>query len=173
MEYLRTLGLWLMLVASFTPLIAPVRDVHADGFEIAFFNIEHDVESGALNIIHRFFEQDIAIALNETTGAPITIDASATFEAVVRPYIESRFSLTTIDGTELDISWVDVEWRAGTVLIRQRSLLPPSAEALIVRNEVLHEAHPKHVNMMHATFGGSTYRRDFLAAGPPQKLMIK
>lgn len=169
MEHLRALILWLPLVASFATLVTPFGDVHADGFEITFFNIDHDVETGALAITHRFFEKDIQIALSEIEGMPIIIDASAALEAVVRPYIEARFSLTTLDGTELDIRWVDAEWRAGTLLIRQRALLSPSAEALIVRNEALHETHPKHVNMMHATLGGSMHRRDFLAGGGTSK----
>lgn len=166
-------GLRFIWAICWALLVIPHSEARADGLEIAFFNIEHDAETGALDIVHRFFLQDIEIALNETTGQAINLDDLAALDSVVRRYIEARFSLTTPDGLAMKARWDGVERRAGTLLIRQRATLPDSAKGLVVHNAALHETHPKHVNIMHATVGGKTLKRDFLAGGIPQKLVIE
>lgn len=156
---------------AWAPLFS--QAAQADGLEIAFFNIDHNSETGALEIVHRFFVQDIEIALVETTGRPIDLDDSEDLNAVVRLYMEARFSVTTLDGKDLKTEWGGVETRATTLLIRQHAVLPPSADGIIVKNAALHETHPRHTNILHATLNGQIYKRDFLANGPPQKLMFE
>lgn len=148
------------------------KSVHADGLEIAFFNIDHDAPTGVLEVVHRFFLQDIGIALTETTGQSIDMADLEAVNAIVKPYMEARFSLTTVDGVDLKTEWGGVENRANTLLIRQSATLPASSEGIVVHNAALHETHPRHVNILHATLNGQIHKRDFLANGPAQKLIF-
>jgi hypothetical protein len=161
-----------VVIVCIAAALTPRSDVHADGLEIAFFNIEHDEETNALHIVHRFFQQDIEIALSGVAGKSILLVDNIATKQAVQPYIEERFSLSALDGTPLEPRWVNVEQRDGTLLIRQQSHLPASASGLVVRNVALLETHPKHVNIMHATLGGETFRRDFMTGGVTQKLII-
>lgn len=173
MRHLKTFGLWLACFSCVATFVIPNGSVHADGLEIAFFNIDHDAETGALEIVHRFFVQDIEIALEEITGQAIHFEDPESLNAVVQPYMESRFSLSTLEGIDLITEWSGVEARANTLLIRQSAVLPPTAGGVVVRNRALHETHPRHVNILHATLNEQTYKRDFLANGPPQKLTLE
>ena len=137
MPRLNLKSVFFVVIVCIAAALTPRSDVHADGLEIAFFNIEHDEETNALHIVHRFFQQDIEIALSGVAGKSILLVDNIATKQAVQPYIEERFSLSALDGTPLETRWVNVEQRDGTLLIRQQSHLPASASGLVAASASL------------------------------------
>ena len=171
---MRSLRAWKLLLVGFALiLVNPISAVLADGFEVAFFTLEHNKTAGVLDIVHRLYQSDVEIALSELEGHTVVLDLSPSSEALIQNYIDQRFSLSTADGEAIATLWQGIELDAGTLFVRQHAALPPNFESLVIRNGILIDTHDKQVNMMHANVWDQYFRRDFMAGGAVQRLNHK
>lgn len=171
---MKALRSWIGLLAVFAiTLLYPTAMVRADGFEVAFFTLEHDSEASVLDIVHRLYQSDVEIAFSKLQGHDLVIDNSPKSEALIQNYIDERFSLSTADGTAISTRWQGIELDGGTLFVRQQADFHSSFENLVIRNDILIDTHEKQVNMMHANVWDQYFRRDFMAGGAVQRLKRK
>ncbi len=171
---MRDVRAWKYLLVVFAlTLVNPISTVLADGFEVAFFTLEHNKTAGVLDIVHRLYQTDVEIALSELEGYTVVLDLSPSSEALMQKYIDERFSLSTADGDAIATLWQGIELDAGTLFVRQKADFSSSFESLVIRNGILIDTHDKQVNMMHANVWDQYFRRDFMAGGAVQRLELK
>lgn len=170
---MRDVSSWKRFLGVFAiALFCQIPSVLADGFEVAFFTLEHNRANGVLEIVHRLYQADVEIALSELEGHEVVIEGTPSNEVLIQSYIDARFSLSTPAGETLNTHWQGMELNAGTLFVRQHVTLPQNFESLVIRNAILIDTHDKQVNMMHANIWDQYFRRDFMAGGVVQRLNL-
>lgn len=83
----------------------------AHKFHASFTTIEHNPETGLLEISLRVFSDDLENALSRQARRRIELDRTPDVAELTSAYIRERFKLRRADGTPVRVVWVGMEQR--------------------------------------------------------------
>lgn len=146
------------------------RPAYADGAHAAFTVIEHNARAGTIEVIHRLMALDLEIALIARTGRTIRLEEEADLDGLIAAYLDDYFSISTVDGDAIPLTWVGAKLSYDAVLAYQEAPMIDDMTGLSVANQMLTETHPSQINTVNVTFGGRTRTRLFTLGDAPQTI---
>lgn len=147
--------------------ITRIPSSRAHGFHAAFSVVELNPRTGALEIIHRIFIQDMEALLTARAGAAVTLTDAPAMQKTVADYLRGVFDLKSSDGQTLTPEWVGLKLEVDTMFVYQEVKPPGELTALVVSDQILTETHPGQVNTVNITLKGRTQTVVFTAQDPP------
>ena len=144
------------------------RPALAHGFHAAFTVIESNLRTGALEIIHRIFLQDLEVLVKARSNARVGMDDVPALEKTLKSYLGEVFTVADDRGKPLTTAWVGMKLTADTVLIYQEIAGAAAVKSITVGSQILTETHPGQVNTVNVSLGGDTQTVVFMAGDPPQ-----
>lgn len=144
--------------------------VAAHGFHAAFTVIEHNARTGALEILHRIFIQDLEIVLAARTGIQLRLDDSAHTQKLIEDYLLDVFHLGDGEGRRLRPDWVGLKLEVDTAFVYREIKTAAAPTRLVVDDQILTETNQGQVNSVNVTIAGRTRTAVFMINDPPQTL---
>ncbi|MDX2145257.1 MAG: DUF6702 family protein [Rhodospirillaceae bacterium] len=148
-------------------VIAPAR---AHGMHAAFTIIEDNPRTGALEIMHRIFIQDLELLLTARAGRRVTLLADPGTQKILETYLLEIFSIKSPDGQALKPEWVGMKLNIDTVFVYQEVKNAAALPGLTINSQVLTETHPGQVNSVNITKNKRTQTLIFMSGDSAQSV---
>ena len=140
------------------------------GFHASFTVVELNPRTGALEILHRIFIQDLELILTARLGQPTRLADEPRSEKLIEDYLRRVFSLKAGDGGVLKPDWVGMKLEIDTAFIYQEVPRQRGITELSVTDQILTETNDGQVNSVNVTIGGRTRTAVFMANDPAQTI---
>jgi hypothetical protein len=115
-------------------------NVQAHQYHFGLTEISVNQNEGVLEVVHKYFIRDIAVAINGGTDVAVS-------DAELKSYLDSNFKLAIPDIGTIDLEWVGAETDIRYVwMYQQFDLTGLTPEELVVEQKVLIEIEPDQVN---------------------------
>jgi len=124
----------------------------AHDYHVGLTDISFNPRTGSTEIVHTYTGHDIDALLMNLYQRNFDLGLEQDQE-VLRKYIEKQFSIT-LGGQKLTLQWVGVEAKADSIVIYQEAEKTPMPHGATLRDAVLSDFLPAHVNTVNA--GGAT-----------------
>lgn len=123
--------------------------------------ISFNADTGAIEIVHRFFAHDLERALEIRTGAAISFSEPEAAEAAAGPLIGDSFAVTA-DGAPLRLIFVGLEVDGEFVWAYYEATAANPPQRLEVSNRLLTDLFPEQINTVTADFCGLVRSANFV-----------
>jgi hypothetical protein len=151
------------LLLGSSPGLLQAHPIHTTLSEIS------TVTGGAVRVLVRTFADDFSTAVSRFTRTPARADHAVTDAAAGR-YVAAAFTLTDARGRPLPLTLV-AQRRTGDVVWLELTANVASLAGTRVRNAMLFDVHPDQVNIVKATYGGTTGYTTLFSRGDAAKAL--
>lgn len=147
----------LVLVLAF---VLSGGQAQAHKYYAAMTRISWNAETGAIEVVHRFFAHDLERALTRRAGRAVSLSDLETAEPIAAAEIADSFTLTA-DGAPLALTFIGIEVDGDYAWAYYEAKATTAPARLAVTNRLLTTQFPEQINTVTADFADTVRSANF------------
>jgi hypothetical protein len=148
-------------------LVPAVRAAFAHPLHTTLTRLSYDASTRVLSVSVRVFADDFGAAVMGRAGAA---GAAAPPDSAMRRYVAGRFALVSARGTSVPLGWCGMRRDGEALFLCLRAMDQPTPSGARMRNALLAELFADQVNIVQASYGGTTRTMLFTPRDPTKLL---